>query len=166
MRSKHLDKVLAIGEDVLVYIGAVLILAMMMISVSEIIGRTWFSNPIKGSEELPSLFLILVATISMAAIQRRKQHIGVNILQQTLKGRASSSLEFFLLLITLFVASIMAVYGWQVTMEAKALGLTTMGPLFVIQWPAKLLMSVAFGFLGIRLIIQLIREGAGIIRGV
>lgn len=158
-----LGKALTTGEDILVYIGGVLVLAMMIITVAEIVGRTWFSHPISGSVELPSLFLVLVTIIALAVLQRQKGHIGVNILQERLKGRARSCLEFSLLLSMLFVAGVIAVYGWRLAMQAKALQLTTMGPLFVTLWPFMLVLPFGFGLLTLRVIIQLIREGRGII---
>jgi len=160
-----LNKALTTGEDILIYTGSVLLLAMMIITVAEIVGRTWFSYPIKGSEELPCLFLVVVATIGLAAIQREKQHIGVNILQERLKGRAGSCFEFSLLLVLLFVSAVIAVYGWGLVMDAKVLKLTTMGPLFVTIWPFKLVLPFGFGLLAVRVIIQLIHEGRGIITG-
>lgn len=160
-----LGKVLTTGEDLLVYIGAILILAMMIITVAEIVGRTWFSQPVSGSEELPSLFLVLVAIIGLAAIQRQKGHIGVNMLQEILKGRARSCFEFSLLVIMLFVSGIIAVYGWSLAMQTKAFQITTMGPLFVTLWPFMLVLPFAFGLLALRVITQLIREGKGIITG-
>ena len=160
-----LRKALRIGEDILVHTGSLLLLAIMAVTVAEIVGRTWFNQPIPGSEELPSLFLVLVATIGLAAVQRENRHIGVNIIQEILKGRAAAFYEFFLLSVLLFVSLVVAVYGWELAMDAKIRQLTTMGPLFLPTWPFKLVLPFGFGLMSLRVIIQMVREARHITFG-
>ena len=151
------SRALHLAEDILVYIGSLLIFAMMMITVVEIIGRTWFNNPIPGSEEIPSLFLILIATIGLAAVQRENRHVGINMIQEKLKGRAAAAFEVFLLSFLLFVCIVIACFGWLHVVEAKARQLTTMGPLFLPTWPFKLVLPFGFGLMAIRVTVQIKR---------
>jgi len=155
MKSPKLERF----EDWLTDISSILIFVLMIITVIDVIGRYFFNHPLKGTVEICQLLLVVAVTFPLAAVQRRNEHIGMNILLDRFKKYEApiyiivqSSCLFLVEMIFIFAL----VYCVKSTLMALQIYDVTEGPLYVAIWPAKALLCLGIAIMSVRVLIQLI----------
>ena len=81
------------------FIAAVVLFAMMMLTLGDVVGRYFFSHPIKGTWELVGLLLICAGTWGLAYCQLERAHISINIILQRFPLRVQAGMRFFTYLV-------------------------------------------------------------------
>jgi TRAP-type C4-dicarboxylate transport system permease small subunit len=71
-------------------IAAIVLVAMMMLTVADVIGRYFFSRPIKGTWELVGMLLICAGTWGLAYCQAQKAHISISIMMDLFSRRVQA----------------------------------------------------------------------------
>lgn len=79
MMIKYLEQIDKVIRKILVALGAIFLLAMMLLTVANIVMRK-FSMPIQGTFELVGLFGAIVGAAVLGYTQKRKENIAVDIL--------------------------------------------------------------------------------------
>lgn len=133
-------------------VGAVCLLAMMVIVVLDALGKRFFSLPIHGSYEIGTFLLIIVFFTSLAYCTMLKGHFVINVITSHLRKRA----RFWLATLVYFISALLC---WLLTsqlvvlsMKIRATNLTgaqlTFVPIFIFILLGAFCMAIAgWGFL-------------------
>lgn len=99
----------------MMFIGAILLLAMVALTLCDVIGRM-FGHPVFGAYELMSFAAALIAAAALPDTHFEKRHIGVELITSKLKRKHRLMLE---LITNLFALIICIITGWQIFGLAK-----------------------------------------------
>ncbi len=146
-------------------VAAAVLAAMMLLTVADVIGRYFFSRPIKGTWELVGLLLVCAGTWGLGYCQMEKTHISITIMYDLFSRRARAALSAFACLIGLggfFLVS------WQTFLLAKKYFLLPRGDetdtLGLPYSPFILTLSIGAGMMVLILIIDVVRHIAEVTR--
>ena len=90
--------------------GSIFLLIMMMLTVSDVVGRYFFNRPMQGTNELTGLLLVCVAASALAYSQIKKGHIRVDLISGRLSPKGQMILDVIAYLFCLFGAALIT---WQ-----------------------------------------------------
>jgi len=141
---KKVEKIIRLIIEASGIVGVVILLAMMMMTVADVIMRYFFRRPIIGSVEISVVLMVCVVFLSIGWCALNDGHISVDIITGKLSKRGRALLDGFDNIVTLVLALIIT---WRSFMEAvfvKDMEVTS--PLLAIpRYPFVLVTS--FGFL-------------------
>ena len=143
-------------EDILTYVSAAAVAAMMVITIADVIVRYLTPTNVPGSYEYVSLLFVLVIYLGLAYAQRENSHIAIDALYSRLPRRYRKLLQLFQLGTFLIFAAALTWYTAAVTWDNYVFGDTILGAISVVTWPSRLTISIGFLFLSFRFLIQLL----------
>lgn len=98
--------------------GAML-LAMMFLTVGDVVGRYLFSRPVTGATELTEMMLVAVVFLGLPAVSLDRDHVAVDILTDHLPARVQPWRE---VTVALLSAVVLAVIAWRIWIYAGQIG--------------------------------------------
>lgn len=131
---------------VLETIGAGMILAMMVVTSIDVVGRYFFSKPLWGGFEMTEILMGLVVFAGMPIATARREHISIDLFEAYLGLRTRSWQASFGDLVCALIAGAVA---WRMWLRGQALldvGETTMQlgvPRGLVACTMAVLMAVA-----------------------
>lgn len=132
-RAAQLDRLLAQAENI---VAALALALAVTLSVTGVLLRYLFDYVIYWSEEA-SLYLVILSTFVGASIAlRHKDHVGVDILAQVLRGRANQVVRTLGIVVLVIYAGLFCVLGWMMVSSPEAAAFRTPAlalPLWVPQ---------------------------------
>ena len=143
-------------EDILSYVSAAAVAAMMVITVADVLVRYLTTTNVPGSYEYVSLLFVLVIYLGLAFAQRENSHIAIDALYSRLPRRYRKLLQLFQLSAFFIFASTLTWYTAASTWDNYVLGDTILGAISVVTWPSRLTISIGFLVLSLRFLIQLV----------
>lgn len=134
--------------------GGLVIMASMLVSVANILGRKLLNIPVPGFTAIMEQLVPLMAFFAIAYCQRLGGHIRMDILVGRLRGRALWLAELLgVLLMTILSAAL--VYGaYNHAYRALSLGDST-DDLHIPTWPVKMAVPLMLSMLILRMILQI-----------
>jgi TRAP-type C4-dicarboxylate transport system permease small subunit len=139
--------------------GAVVLFIMMMLTVSDVVGRYFFGKPIMGVDELVGLSLVCLVAVSLAYCQLQKGHIRIELLNEHLPSKAQVALDVVAYLFSLSGACLIS---WQTLDRAMAYLFATRGQMTQIMgipyFPFVLVLGLGFFLLAIASLIDFINS--------
>ena len=156
----QLDRALYRLEGWLALLCGLAIFSLMLLAVVSVGGRNAFNAPIPGYVDWIEQAMPLIAFLAISYAQRDGAHIRMDILVGRLKGRLLWGAEF---LSVLAMLALMVLLVWG-TYSHFLRSFDLSAPLFsrdssidigLPLWPGKLLASLAFSVLCLRLALQL-----------
>ena len=142
-------------EDILSYVSAAAVAAMMVITVADVLVRYLTPTNVPGSYEYVSLLFVLVIYLGLAYAQRENSHIAIDALYSRLPRRWRKLLQFLQLSAFLVFAATLTWYSAAITWDNYVLGDTILGAIAVVTWPSRMTISIGFLVLSLRFLIQL-----------
>lgn len=139
----------------LVYVAAVLVLMMMLISVSEITLRKLTGYSIEGVFEGVELMLVVIVYLGLARAQHLGTHVRVELFIDHLPSKVRQALETCTMIMVLIFLSLAI---WMTGKQAWASWLikeTTFLPAELPIWVARGCVTIGFFFLWLRILIQI-----------
>jgi TRAP-type C4-dicarboxylate transport system permease small subunit len=112
---KKIEKILRFIIEACGIIGVVILLAMMMMTVFDVILRYFFSKPIIGSMEISVVLMVCVVFLGIGWCALNEGHISVDIITGKLSKRGRALLNGLDNIVTLVLALIIA---WRSFIEA------------------------------------------------
>ena len=112
---KKIEKIVRLIIEACGIIGIIILLAMMMMTVADVILRYFFSRPIIGSMEISVVLMVCVVFLCMGWCALNDGHISVDIITGKLSKRGRLLLNGFDNIVTLLMALLIA---WRSFMEA------------------------------------------------
>lgn len=141
---KKVEKIIRVIIEASGIVGVVFLLAMMMMTVLDVILRYFFRRPIVGSVEISISLMVCVVFLGIAWCALNDGHISVDIITSKLSGRGRSILNGFDNLVTFLLAIVIAWRSLDEALLVKMMDVTS--PLLGIpRYPFVLV--TAFGFL-------------------
>lgn len=99
-------------------VGAALILfCLILITCVDVVGRYFFSSPLRGAFEVTELLLAALVFMALPLTTERKEHIEVDLLNIVLKGSVRRYLSAFA---GLFSAALLATFAWRLAVHASS----------------------------------------------
>ena len=146
-------------------VAAVVLAAMMLLTVGDVGGRYFFNHPIKGTWELIGLLLVFAGTWGLGYCQMQKSHISINIILQRFSSRVQALFLSFTYLVGLAAFSLLC---WRMFMLAMRYSTTMKGyvtdTLEIPYPPFMFALSIGAGIMVLILIMDLIRSLVSVIR--
>lgn len=118
MNAPQRRPVRRIGELLLGLTAAVLLFAMMIVTVVDVIGRYFLSQPLPGAFELTEILLALTVFVSAPLVCLREEHVSVTLLTDRLSARAREIQAMAAAALGCFIFGIVA---WQLFEHARRL---------------------------------------------
>jgi len=140
----------------MVYVAAVALVGMMMITVADVIGRYVFNNPISGTWELVGFMLVCAGSWGMGYCQIRKGHIRVDFLLHRFPEKMRGILTILAHFLGLVAFSLLC---WRAVLYAQYYLSITRGDatdtLHIPIFPFVLMLAVGAGMLALVLLFDL-----------
>lgn len=151
---RRVDKGYALVEDLFNGVAGLFIVALMLFTCAEVIGRRFFNAPIPGAIDWIEVTMVAFAFLGVAACQRDGGHIRMELVMSQLKGRFLWTVEFVAVLLAFIFVVILIEQSWNHFLRSWNLGDSTID-IQLQLWPSKLLVPIALVLLGIRLLINM-----------
>ncbi len=133
-------------------VGACFLVPLMMITATDVLLRDLFSRPIPGTAELSQYMLSIFILLGMAYTQQVKGYVEVSVFTSRLPPRVRLIFKMITLVLGLFIFSVLAWQGFEVSMEER----TVSDMLRIPQHPFRLLVGIAALSLSLELLFDLI----------
>ncbi len=166
----RLDQALFRVESTLTLLGGITIFALVCLAVVHVLSRKFLNAPVPGYVDWTEQFMAIFAFLGLSYTQREGGHIRMDIVVSFLKGRWLWLAEFLSVLFMLLITTVL-IYGtwyhflrsfdWNAPLFSRDSSIDIALPL----WPAKLLVTVSFVLLWLRLALQLWAYGRAIRTG-
>ena len=132
-------------------IGACSLIPLMILTTLDVVGRDVFNYPVPGTVELSQYLLVTFVLMGLAYTQQAKGHVPVSVLTSRLPLRGQLLLKITSSLLGLFLFSLLAWQGWEISMEER----TVSDLLRIPQSPFRILVAVAAFLTFLELLIDL-----------
>lgn len=146
------------ASKVMAFIAAIVLLAMVLITVADVVGRYFFNHPINGAWEITGLLLVCAGPWGLAYCQVEKKHITVTVLLDRFSPRGQAFGRCVAYLIGLTVFSLMC---WETLILTHKYILTKgyiTDTLHIPLYPFMLILAIGAGMLMLVLFIDVVRS--------
>lgn len=144
-------------ENIFLYIGVAMLLAMMFLGAADVIGRYLFNNPIKGAMEGSQLLMAGVALLCWGYTQATKSHISIDLFILRYPARLQAIIGIASLILTIVVFGLITWQSMLLAIEAYEQHRMLDNIPFPL-FPFKLMVPIGAFILCIESIIQLIQR--------
>lgn len=107
------------------------LVAMLVLTVADIAGRTLFNNPVPGTVEVTALILVVVVFLGMGYSEDLGDHITVDLLYVRVGKRFKAVLDVFANILSIIVIGLMSFQIYHFALRQRDSGAETP----VLQWP-------------------------------
>ena len=152
------DKWLSKIEDLFAFLAAVSIFVLMLLGISQVLGRQLFDMPIPGYIDFVELSMVTFAFLAVAYCQRLGGHVRMDLFVRLVHGRRRWFLEFVTTTAPIFLVLVLIYFGWTHFMRAYEFGDSTID-MEIPTLPSKIVVPISFVVLVLRLVIQSIGYG-------
>ena len=147
------DRWLTRFEDLFALIASVSIFILMVLGITQVLGRQLFGMPIMGYIDLVELSMATFAFMAIAYCQRLSGHVRMDLFVRMAQGRARWLMEFTTTVLPMFLVAVLVYYSWGHFMRAYTSGDSTIDMEYPV-WPSKLVVPLSFALLFLRLLLQ------------
>lgn len=164
------DRALFAVERAMALVAGLTIMAVMLVSVGNILGRKLFNMPVPGFVDWMEQAVPLIAFLGITFCQRLGGHIRMDLVLSKLGGRAVWVFEFISVLLILFVSLVLMWGAWlhfdrSFAWDAPFWSRDSTIDIGLPIWPIKLVIPIMLGFLVLRCLIQLWAYGLAFASG-
>lgn len=152
------DKWLSKVEDAAAILAAICIFFLMLLGITQVLGRQLFNMPLPGYIDFVELSMVTFAFLAVAYCQRLGGHVRMDLFVRLAHGRARWLLEFVTTTAPIFLVLILIYFGWTHFLRAYEFGDSTID-MEIPTWPSKIVVPISFAILLLRLIVQAIGYG-------
>ena len=113
--ANALEKVLSPVIPIVGNIGSVVIVAVMFLTVADVVGRRFLNKPVTASYEISEMLLVIVMFSTIAYCQLLRGHVSIDLLVSRLRQKTQAvinSLVYIIFLVTFGILS------WQLYIYA------------------------------------------------
>jgi TRAP-type C4-dicarboxylate transport system permease small subunit len=132
-------------------------LAMMVVVVLDVGGRTFFNTPIAGGNESCELLLVGMIFFGLAAAQKQRQHFAIEIATQHLPAAAQRWVKLFGWLVSFAIVGLLAWVSAKQSWTSMLRGEASYGTISFPIWPARMVIAVGLGLLALQFALDTVR---------
>ncbi len=166
----RLDRKLLAVESRLALLSGLAVFSLMILAVISVGGRYFFNMPLPGYVDWIEQVMPLIAFLGIAYVQRSGGHIRMDMVVGKLQGRVLWAAEFITTL-AMLILMVFLVWGSfshflrSFDFAAPLWSRDSTIDISIPLWPTKLLVSVAFVTICLRLVLHLWGYGAALASG-
>jgi TRAP-type C4-dicarboxylate transport system permease small subunit len=134
------------------YVGMFLAIPLMLLTVGDVMGRSFFNKPIPGTFELSEYMLAVIVLLGAAYTQQVKGHVGVDFLTRNFPPKPQAAAQAVTSFAGLVIIAILVWQGYVEGVHERAVS----DQLRLPQWPFKLLVAVGGLLLWLELLLDFI----------
>lgn len=151
-------------EKAVSLLSSVVLISVMCIVSVDVFMRYALNSPLRWSYDSISLYaLVAVFYFSVSRAYRENYHLRLDVLYNRFPAGMQTLVNIFGLVITLPLILWLAWINGEEALRAYRLGLAQSGRFAWPTWPVRAIVSTGFGLLGIRMMLDLIRNGADLL---
>jgi TRAP-type C4-dicarboxylate transport system permease small subunit len=143
-------------EIALMAAAAAIAFFVMLFVAAEVAMRYGFSAPIPGHLEGSELLMPIIVFLGLSYTQATHGHVGMDLVLDSLPPRAKRGATMGTLLISIFVCSILAWFGFKSGYQLWLYDDVTMSPPYFKTWPAGAAIALGYTLISLRLYVQLL----------
>jgi len=140
--------------DGLAWIGAGALVVMVLVVVSNVVGRYLFRKPVLGAVEMVGLLTVILVFSVLAFTESKRAHIIVDILLSRLGGRTKAILTSVMCFLGAVFFIIMGWQGWDLMWSNLFPMMRTTGVLSIPFAPFMFIMAFGCVLFGLELLIH------------
>jgi len=152
--SRGLEKVIRIFGAA----GAAFILAIMVLTTIDVVGRYVIGSPLKGSVEISEILFLSAVYLGLSYTHLFREHVGVDLFVSRLSQRTRLVLETIMLLLALFTYGVLAWRGAGAFWTSLETGEYRWGLISIPLWPARLMIPLGVSTLSLKFIAEIVRN--------
>ena len=153
--GEMIDVALRWLSNILAIIGGIALVLMMVQTVADVIADQFFSRPIPGNLEVISVHhMVLVVFLPLAFVERRHEHIQVDLVYQLMPRLMQRSILVLGYLIGAGFFAILTWRTWGDALRSLEKNEMLMGNVYVIIWPAKFVLPIGFAAIGLVMLLH------------
>lgn len=146
----------------LMWVGCLAVVLMATHVTVDVLMRTFFTRGMLGTTEIVSFYyMVAVVCFPLAWIERRDEHINVEILFRKMPPSIQRLMTLFATLCSAGFFSAFAYRSWLDALSALSTGETMMGYAEILIWPARFILPISFILVVVICVTQLARLIAG-----
>ncbi|WP_374445979.1 TRAP transporter small permease [Stella sp.] len=146
----------------LMWVGCLAVVLMAVHVTWDVIQRTFFGRGMLGTTEIVSFYyMVAVVCFPLAWIERRDEHINVEILFQRMPVGGKRTMAVFAAICSTGFFSVFAYRSWHDALNALSTGETMMGYAEIAIWPARFILPISFALVVLVCLGQIARLLAG-----
>jgi len=150
-----LGKILSRLIPVVGNIGAGIIVVMMLLTVTDVVGRRFFSKPILGAYELSEFMLVIVVFFAIACCEFMRGHITIDLVVSRLRQRTQYVIRSIMYVFSLVTCVLLT---WRLVVDGTGqVGGTLSGILDVPVFPFIYLAALGSAFLSLAILTNLLQ---------
>ena len=156
MDTETVLKKLGWPANKLSYLGAVGLIAMMLLTAADVTGRYLFNKPVLGAFELTEFLVLILIFSFLAHAQSEKNHVSVDLLVGRFSKKWQTIIGIFNHVVCLVL---MGLFVWMTTTRAMELKeySEASSNLGIPKYPFAFFVVIGFAILGVEYLRDLIR---------
>jgi TRAP-type C4-dicarboxylate transport system permease small subunit len=153
---RKIEQLLNVVERASAAVAASIIFALMILVVSDVLGRKLFNSPVYGAIEIAALTLPVVVFLTISYLQSSKEHISIDLFTAGLSQRTQIALDAFGLAVAIGVMLLVILKLTASAWESTVGGEYAMGIVQVPIWPARIFVAYGTWLFGVRLLVDFV----------
>jgi TRAP-type C4-dicarboxylate transport system permease small subunit len=136
--------------NIMIAISAVALGIMTLLSVADVVGRSFFLHPIQGTMELVGMLLVITSALGFGYCQLMKGNVNIDIFTKRFGRRGQGVLNIISYLMSIACCIIIAWQGMAMVLRYSSQKLGSTSPtLGILLWPFLLIMVLGFTWVGV-----------------
>jgi TRAP-type mannitol/chloroaromatic compound transport system permease small subunit len=149
----------------LLLLGAVGMIAAMLVGVADVVGTEFLGRPVLGTLEFTESTMVLVVFGALAYAQQRRSHIRVELLYSHVGARAKSFMEAVTHIVALVFFALVGWTGYVELLYSWEIMESTMGSVRFPLYPARSLLILGVSLLILQLVVDIVQDIGRLRRG-
>lgn len=147
------------------FLAGIFLLALMVLTVADVAGRTFWNQSIIGTIDISTLLLVGVAFLGLASAEITARHVAVSIVEERLPLRVRAVGAALRLALMVFLGAVLVWGMGEGALSALHRGERTNDILRLMTWPAKAMLWISFVCFFIPVVLREVREIRGFWHG-
>ena len=149
-------------ENLLLLFCCIVFFALMVLNVSDVVGRLLFNKPIFGTSEISAIMMVAIIVLGWAYTQRENAHVKAEFLIQKFPAKVQGVLRIVTLALSLIIFAIITKQAWDIGIASFGEAGRHFQMLNIPKAPFLLLVPAGGIFICLELVIQIVETSLGI----
>ena len=159
-----IEKIMKGAAKALNVLGSISIILMLIVTTLDVIMNKLFNSPFPGATELITSIMPISVFGFLLSTQIEERHISIDILVSRLSGKYQLFFKIFASASGLFIFALIFWLTTPLALKSIRMGEHTGGNIPIPMYPAKIVITLACGFVSVQLLRQLIKCIAELIK--
>jgi TRAP-type C4-dicarboxylate transport system permease small subunit len=107
------------------YLAGAGLMALLFLTVTDIVGRSFFSRPVPGTVELTSMMLVFVVFLAVAHSEDMGDHITIDLIYERIGPRSKMVMDLFADIFSIVVVALLSYQLYHFVLRNQASGAET-----------------------------------------